>query len=89
MKNNRLRLDLKLKKDGELILSTKKYIKQRIVALVQGRKNSEWTLGTLRVWYSITNDYYNQFNFTSLAELEQQLSICTEPRLIKEFMEGL
>lgn len=86
-RTNRLRIELKLYKDGGSVLKTTRYIKSRVVALVQGRSTPEWDYGVCRVWYSSRNGFFNEFSFTSLAEFKRNLTIDTELSLTRGFID--
>ena len=69
-----LRVDLRLYKDTDRVLSATKRLRQRLVALVQERSASEWTSGKLRVWYNKPEDMWNEGSFTTIEELKQLLA---------------
>ena len=81
----RIPMSIKLYKDGEMVHST--ILKRKTVLLrsVQEKNKSEWTSGTIKVWYSKANDYWNAGDFTTLAEFEQLLAEFTERQLVEAF----
>ena len=76
----RLRMTLKLWNNGELVLSTRKQIKDRIIALAQV---AMWDKAYLKVSYS-PNDI-NEIDCYCLDRLKHALSAFTEKGLLDDF----
>jgi hypothetical protein len=72
----------------EVVLVINSTKKSQIRLRVHGLPRDKWQYGTCRVWYNRPNDYWNEFGFTSLAQLEAGLVTVTEKPLI-DFMEGI
>lgn len=73
-------------KNNDTVSNYQRTVKSRIIDDVQvGLKNKAVIMGVCRVTYSNENDYWNEFNFTTLTEFKNSLSIDTELSLIKEF----
>lgn len=79
----RIRMDLKLYENSELVFHTTRFIKARIIADATRRRFSE---GKCKVWYNIDKGYWNQFSFESCSELSDILRTDTEADLIREFI---
>lgn len=76
----RLRITLKLWNNRQLVLSTRKQIKDRIIALAQV---TMWDKAYLKVSYS-PNDI-NEIDCYSLERLKHALSVFTEKDLLDDF----
>lgn len=62
--------------------STKKsQVRLRVHGLSTGKRRS-WAYGTCRVFYNRPNDFWNEFRFNSLTQLEAGLTTVTEKPLI-------
>lgn len=79
----RLRIDLRLTKDGEVVYHCTKWVKARIIAESERRKFDH---GTCKVWYDLAQDYWNQFEFKTIAELKDNLHTDTEVDLLRELV---
>lgn len=66
----RPRIDLKLYEGSTRLLTVSKRLRTRIIAIAQ---EHEWDYGTVRVWYSIEHDMWNEGTFTTIAGLRQLL----------------
>lgn len=85
-----LRLPMQVKlfnEKGEIVLSVNSSKKSQVRLRVHGLSRSKWQSGTCRVWYNKPNDFWNEFSFTSLAQLEAGLITVTEKPLI-DFLHG-
>ncbi len=76
-KRIRLAIRLKLFKNDKLILDTTKYIKSRILRLVQVNL---WSKAYLKVSYG--NGYYNDGIYKNSKDIKQVLSQFTEKSLV-------
>lgn len=75
----RLSIQLKLFRNGQMILCTSRLIKDRILAAAQVEM---WDKAYLRVTYSNEYGLYNDGYYESFNELKQALSIFTERSLL-------
>ena len=78
-------MGIKLFRDGKVVYRTTRYVRQRIYSFVEAKKNSEWDYGTCRVWYNVENDYWNEFEFHTVSQLNKILVTDTEPDLVATF----
>lgn len=86
-----LRLPAQVKlfnEEDEVVLIINSTKKSQIRLRVHGLPRNKWTYGTCRVWYNRPNDFWNEFSFTSLAQLEAGLITVTEKPLI-DFLQGV
>lgn len=81
----RLRIDIKLRNGTKMTKRITRYVKARIVAFVQEQPAAEWTSGTCRVWYSVKEDFWNEFDFATSAEFRQRLAEITDKGLVDSF----
>lgn len=85
-RKTRLRIDLKLFFKAKPVYETRKWKTQAIAGVFIGNSAPEWTSGTVRVWYSVPNGYWNEADFETEDELKQILSDFTEWDLVKELI---
>jgi hypothetical protein len=67
---------------GELVLSINSTKKSQIRTRLHALPRAEWQYGTCRVWYNKPNDFWNEFSFGSIAQLDAGLITVTEKPLV-------
>lgn len=70
---------------GQLVETISSTKKSQVRLRVHDVPRGEWAFGTCKVWYNKPADYYNQFGFTNLNQLDDGLTVSTEKELITFF----
>jgi hypothetical protein len=86
-----LRLPMQVKlfnEKGEVVQSINSTKKSQVRLRVHGLSRGKWVKGACRVWYNKPNDFWNEFEFTNLAQLEAGLITVTEKPLV-DFLDGV
>lgn len=73
---------------GEVVQSINSGKKSQIRLKLHALPCTAWSFGVCRVWYNKPRDFWNEFSFTSYAQLEAGLVTVTEKPLI-DFLEGV
>jgi hypothetical protein len=76
-----------LTKNGQRVQRRTFKSKTRVFNFVQVSLASELNVdgGTVRVIYDGKNDYWNEFDFETLAELKDKMAPCVEAKLLQSF----
>jgi hypothetical protein len=67
---------------SQVVMTINSTKKSQIRLRVQGLSRSKWQYGTCRIWYNKPEDYYNEFTFTTVSQLDNVLTDDTEKGLI-------
>jgi hypothetical protein len=85
----RLPVQVKLfNEKSEIVLNINSTKKSQVRLRVHGISRANWQFGVCRVWYSKDEDFYNEFSFTNLAQLDEGLTVNTEKDLI-DYLKGV
>lgn len=82
----RLRMSIKLFKDGEMVKRVTYRKKSSARAFIKYLSAAEWTSGIVRVWYNVAEEYWNEFEFHSYEDFDKTLSTDTEKDLVQTFV---
>lgn len=70
---------------GQLVQSINSTKKSQVRLRVHDFPREGWIFGTCKVWYNKPEDYYNEFGFTNIAQLDHGLTVSTEKELVDFF----
>lgn len=75
--------------NGKMVFYTSSTVKSKIVSnlcvfLAQNR-SLEW-VGSCKIIYNKTDDYFNEFEFSTITCLNENISICTETNFLNDLL---